>query len=115
MLLTLDDQDPSPLYEQIAAAVRRALTTGELATGERLPPARALAASLGVNMHTVLRAYGELASDGLIAIRRGRGVTVLAGAPDRAGLHGMIRALSAEARRLGVEREELITMIRETP
>jgi DNA-binding transcriptional regulator YhcF (GntR family) len=113
MLLTLDDDDPGPRYAQIASAVRRALATGGLAPGDRLPPARQLAASLGVNMHTVLRAYGELADEGLVAMRQGRGVTVVAAAPERARLHDMIRQLTAEGRRLGVDPETLAAMIRE--
>ncbi|WIY00645.1 GntR family transcriptional regulator [Amycolatopsis mongoliensis] len=112
MLLRLDDRDTSPLHEKIAAGLRRALAAGEVAVGERLPAARELGASLGVNMHTVLRAYAQLADEGLVVMRRGRGVTVAAG-PDRAGLHHRIRALVDEARRLGIEREELVTMIRE--
>lgn len=113
MLLRLDDRDTAPLHEKIAAGVRRALAAGELDVGERLPAARELASSLGVNMHTVLRAYGQLADEGLVAVRRGRGVTVLAAGPDRAELHHRIRALVDEARRLGVEHEELVAMIEE--
>jgi len=113
MLLRLDDRDTAPLHEKIAAGLRRALAAGEVAVGERLPAARELGASLGVNMHTVLRAYAQLADEGLVAVRRGRGVTVLAAGPERAELHHRIRALLDEARRLGIEREELVAMIRE--
>ena len=113
MLLRLDDRDTAPLHEKIAAGVRRALAAGELDVGERLPAARELASSLGVNMHTVLRAYAQLADEGLVAVRRGRGVTVWAAGPDRAELYHRIRALVDEARRLGIEHEELVAMIEE--
>ncbi|SEF23741.1 DNA-binding transcriptional regulator YhcF, GntR family [Amycolatopsis pretoriensis] len=113
MLLRLDDRDTAPLHEKIAAGLRRALAAGDLGVGERLPSARELGSSLGVNMHTVLRAYAQLADEGLVSMRRGRGVTVLAAGPDRAELHHRIRALVDEARRLGIEHEELVVMIEE--
>ena|SRR2546423_6285583 len=115
MLLRLNDQDPAPLYQQIAAAVRRALTDGELTAGDRLPPARSLATSLGVNMHTVLRSYAELEREGLVRMRRGRGVSVTDQAPDRARLWELARELTREAHRLGVVRRELIDMLGELP
>ena len=47
--------DPTDLYEQVAAKIRRAIADGEAKPGERLPPAKDLAAVLGVNTNTVLR------------------------------------------------------------
>ncbi|MFB4315622.1 GntR family transcriptional regulator [Actinomadura sp. 21ATH] len=55
MLLRLNDDDPRPLHEQVAAAIRRAIATGECAPGERVPPAREPAAALEINPNTVLR------------------------------------------------------------
>ena len=54
----IDHSSPVPLHEQVAAAVRRAIAEGEARSGERLPPARDLAAVLGVNANTVFRAGG---------------------------------------------------------
>ena len=48
--------DPTDLYEQVAAEIRRAIADGEAKPGERLPPAKDLAAILDVNTNTVLRA-----------------------------------------------------------
>ena len=70
--------DPSslvPLHEQVAAAIRRAIADDEARPGERLPPARDLAAVLGVNANTVLRALRTLRDEGLLEFRRGRGVS----------------------------------------
>ena len=47
--------DPTDLYEQVAAEIRRAIADGEAKPGERLPAAKDLAAILGVNTNTVLR------------------------------------------------------------
>jgi len=56
----LDRQDSLPLYEQVCAEIRRAVADGEIGPGERLPPARDLAAVLHVNSNTVLRALRVL-------------------------------------------------------
>ncbi|XVQ13598.1 GntR family transcriptional regulator [Spirillospora sp. CA-255316] len=110
MLLILADDDPRPLHEQVAAAIRRAIAAGECAPGERVPPARELAAALGVNANTVLRALRELREEGLLDFRRGRGIRVAA-RPERGELMEGVRALVAAAERLGVSRAELVKMI----
>ena len=111
MLISIDTSNPEPIYRQIAAQVRRAVAAGDVGPGDRLPAARDLAASLEVNMHTVRQAYGELARDGLVEMRRGRGVTVLAGAPRQAGTHTLARELVAEARRHGLSNREIIDLV----
>ena len=78
----LDLRDPLDLHEQVAAEIRRAIADGEAQPGERLPPARDLAAELGVNTNTVLRALRVLRDEGLLEFRRGRGITVT-GTPER--------------------------------
>jgi GntR family transcriptional regulator len=52
----IDRTKPVVLHEQVAGEIRRAIAEGEAAPGERLPPARDLAAVLEVNTNTVLRA-----------------------------------------------------------
>jgi GntR family transcriptional regulator len=74
----LDRGSGIPLFEQTAAEIRRAIAVGEAKPGERLPPARDLAAVLGVNTNTVLRALRQLRDEGLLEFRRGRGITVAA-------------------------------------
>jgi GntR family transcriptional regulator len=106
----LDHQNPLPLYEQTAAEIRRAIAEGEAKPGERLPPARDLAAVLGVNVNTVLRALRELRDEGLLEFRRGRGVTV-AGTPEQGALIEQARNLVQLARRNGYPLDELIKVI----
>ncbi len=100
-----------PLHEQVAAAIRRAIAEGEAGPGERLPPARDLAAVLGVNANTVFRALRTLREEGLVEFRRGRGVSVTGAAPQRSAVVAKARELVAMARQYGYRREELAAII----
>ncbi len=112
MLLRLNPESGLPLYAQIAAAVRRAVGDGEIASGDRLPAARDLAQSLDVNMHTVLRAYNDLRDEGLIELRRGRGAIVRPGSVGLAGIHQKVAELAAEASHQGLSADEVVAMLR---
>jgi GntR family transcriptional regulator len=107
----LDPADPTLLHEQVAAEIRRAIADGEARPGERLPPARDLAAVLSVNPNTVLRALRSLRDEGLVEFRRGRGVTVCGYAADRNAVLEQARELVRFARRHGYRTEELLQMI----
>ncbi|WP_104108225.1 GntR family transcriptional regulator [Nocardioides sp. 616] len=122
MLIRLDPHSSAGLADQIAGQVRRAIATGGLAPGEKLPPARELAAGLDVNMHTVLRAYAVLRDEGLLEVRRGRGVHVRTDAgPTESTTPGVqlgaqlleqVHELVRSAARMGLSREQLIDEIR---
>ena len=83
---------PHHVHEQVASEIRRAIADGEAKLGERLPPARDLAAVLGVNPNTVLRALRELRDEGLLEFRRGRGITV-AGSPQQGAVVAQAKEL----------------------
>ncbi|MGD0984152.1 MAG: GntR family transcriptional regulator [Acidimicrobiales bacterium] len=100
-----------PLHEQVAAAVRRAIADGEANPGDRLPPAFDLAAVLGVNRNTVLRALHTLREEGLLEFRRGRGVTVSGAAPEHGALVVKAQELVSMARRLGYRPDEIAKLI----
>lgn len=108
----IDKQEPTELFEQVAAEIRRAIADGEAKPGERLPPARDLAAVLGVNTNTVLRSLRLLRDEGMLEFRRGRGVTV-AGTPERGAVIAQVRELVRFARQQGYRRDELIQLIEE--
>jgi GntR family transcriptional regulator len=110
MLGGIDRGGPLPLHEQVAAELRRAIADGEAGPGDRLPPARDLAAVLGVNSNTVLRALRMLRDERLLEFRRGRGVTV-AGTPEEGAVLARARELLQFARQNGYRPEELIRMI----
>jgi DNA-binding transcriptional regulator YhcF (GntR family) len=111
MLIRIDPGDPRPLYEQIELQVRAAIGDGSLVPGERLPPARELAEDIGVNVHTVLRAYGSLRDAGLIELRPRRGAVVSAMSLPRQQLAAMARGLVDQAREHGLTSAEIVDLI----
>jgi GntR family transcriptional regulator len=102
------------VFEQVAGEIRRAILDGEAKPGERLPPARDLAAELSVNTNTVLRALRLLRDEGLLEFRRGRGVSV-AGTPERAAVLEKAHELVAIGRSHGYRRDELVRIVERLP
>jgi DNA-binding transcriptional regulator YhcF (GntR family) len=108
--VNVNRDEPTDLHEQVAAEIRRAIADGEANPGERLPPARDLAAVLGVNTNTVLRALRQLREEGLLEFRRGRGITVT-GSADRGAVIARAKVLVRFARDHGYRVDELIEII----
>jgi len=106
----LDRGDQTALHDQVAAQIRRAIADGEARPGERLPPAKDLAAVMGVNANTVLRALRALREEGLLEFRRGLGVRI-SGTPQRGAVTARARELVGFARQQGYPPEELISII----
>jgi GntR family transcriptional regulator len=106
----LDRSDPTLLHEQVAAAIRRAIAEGEASPGERIPQAKDLAAELGVNTNTVLRALRVLRDEGVVEMGRGRSIRVT-GRPDRGVVAIKMKELIDVARQHGYRREDLVAML----
>jgi GntR family transcriptional regulator len=109
--MEIDFSSSVPLHEQVAAALRRAISDGEAVPGDRLPPARDLAAVLGVNTNTVFRAFRTLRDEGLLDFSRGRHVAVTGDAPDRGAIVAKAKELVDLGRRLGYRHEELVQIM----
>jgi GntR family transcriptional regulator len=101
------------MYAQIASQVRVAVASGELGNGDPLPSVRTLAAQLRVNPATVVQAYRELESEGVVEMRQGAGTFVASlheGHRPRARqveAKRLARELLERATRAGIAREEL--------
>jgi len=102
--------EPVALHLQVAAEIRRAITDGEAAQGERLPPAVDLADVLGVNKNTVIRALHILREEGVLDFTRGRGIRVV-GTPARSAVLTKVNELVSMAREQGYRKDELASMI----
>jgi GntR family transcriptional regulator len=110
----VDRGDPALLHDQVAAQIRRAIADGEARPGERLPPARHLAAVMGVNTNTVLRALRILRDEGLLELRPGRGILV-SGTPQQGALLATAIELVRLSRESGYDRAELLEIISRLP
>lgn len=112
--VNIDRSEPLDLHDQVAAEIRRAIADGEAGPGDRLPLVKDMAAVLGVNKNTVLRAMHILRGEGLVEFRRGRGITVT-GTPQQSAVLEQVRALVEFARHQGYRRGEIIKMIETMP
>ena len=65
-----------PIYKQIASQLRDQILSGKLKGGDALPSIRALAADLKISVITTMKAYEELASEGLVTSSQGKGYFV---------------------------------------
>ena len=102
MLVSIDETDSRPIYSQLAAQIKEQIMSGALSPGDELPSVRGLSTSLGVNLHTVHRAYQKLRDEGVIQLRLGRRAKVAALRKTPAGREEV-------ASRLNVRLNELIT------
>ena len=112
--VNIDRNEPVALHDQVAAEIRRAIAEGEAGPGDRLPLAKDMAAVLGVNKNTVLRALHILRDEGLLEFTRGRGITV-SGTPQKGAVLARVREVVEFARRQGYRREDVIDMIAGLP
>ena len=110
VLAAVSRVDATPLHEQVAAAIRRAISDGEAGPGDRIPQARDLATVLGVNRNTVLRALRLLRDEGLLDMGRGRTIRVT-GTPEQGAVIAKTRDLIEFARQRGYGYDEVIAII----
>jgi len=113
MLWRINPNSDEPLYAQLVAQVHIALADGDLGSGDRLPPARELAESLDINVHTVLNAYQSLRDSGVIELRRGRGAVVAATVPHtQPKVRNALTKFAQAAREAGLSIEAATTLLK---
>lgn len=76
MVITIDERSPEPLYKQIHNQIIAGIATGELEPGTSLPSVRSLASDLGINLHTVNKAYAVLRDEGYVQMRGRAGAVI---------------------------------------
>src|SRR6516162_8024383 len=80
MLLSIEPDGPVPIYQQIRDRIVEAIARGEQPAGSALPSTRQLAVDLGINFHTVNKAYDILRREGLVRLNRKSGAVIARGA-----------------------------------
>jgi GntR family transcriptional regulator len=74
--LRLNPTSGTPLYLQVVEHLKHAIASGVIEPGEQLPSVRKMAEDLLINPNTVVRAYRDLESEGIVELRHGSGVFV---------------------------------------
>jgi GntR family transcriptional regulator len=120
MLLSIEPDGSVPIYQQIRDRIVEAIATGEAAVGSGLPSTRQLAVDLGINFHTVNKAYDQLRQEGLLRIGRKAGAVVQRDAssgPPPPGWEddwsGRLRTMLAEAAAQGLPAEDVVRRCRD--
>ena len=115
MLLSIEPDGPVPIYQQIRNRIVEAIARGRQPAGSALPPIRQLAVDLGINFHTVNKAYDLLRQEGLLRLGRKSGAVVRrdasSGPPDPAWAQdwtGRLQTLLAEAAAQGMPAEDIV-------
>ena len=99
-VVAIDPRDSTPIYAQLDRALRAAIASGRLNSGDQLPTVRQLAVDLRINANTVARVYADLERNGVLETRRGVGSFVRASATDARPRHEHERRLRAFATRV---------------
>lgn len=76
--ITINGNDPTPLYQQLVDQIRHRILSGRLSANEQLPSSRKLAQLLGISRTSALNAYDQLISEGLLVTRPSSGIFVSA-------------------------------------
>lgn len=116
--MNVDPSRETPLFVQIAESIEDDVFTGVYGAGDRVPSTNEVAALFGINPHTVLKGMNLLVDEGIIHKRRGMGMYVSDGALETirakrqaAFAERYVDALVAEARKLGMTKEQVLTLV----
>lgn len=116
MIIEIDFNSDEALYIQLRNQIIIGIATSKLSEGDALPSVRQLAEDIGINMHTVNKAYTVLKQEGFVKVDRRRGAVI---AIDIDKLHAMdemmrdLRVILAKGRLKDISREEVHEMIDE--
>ncbi|MBR3244774.1 MAG: GntR family transcriptional regulator [Parasporobacterium sp.] len=116
MYIEIDFNSDEAIYIQLRNQIFMAIATSQIKEGESLPSVRALADDIGVNMHTVNKAYTTLRQDGFLKVDRRRGAVVSVDVDKTASkekLKEYLRPLVARGICKGLSKEEFVSLINE--
>jgi len=116
MIIEIDFNSDEAIYIQLRNQIFMAIATSQIKEGESLPSVRALADTIGVNMHTVNKAYTTLRQDGFLKVDRRRGAVVAVDIDKLTSLAKMkayLRPLMARGICKGLSQDEIKELVDE--
>ena len=116
MLIEIDFNSDEAIYVQLCNQIIMGIATDQLKDGETLPSVRQLADTIGINMHTVNKAYSVLKQEGFLTIDRRKGAVISIDADKMRALEEMKQELLVVLARgccRNVSREEVHALIDE--
>lgn len=117
MLLSIDMMSEVPIYTQICHQIIKSIALKTLKEGDDLPSVRSLASDIGVNLHTINKAYNQLKAEGFLIVNRRKGVVVNAEQAYRyhpayiAALKSSLEILLVEAIARGLDKSDFKALI----
>ena len=114
MFIEIDFNSDEAIYVQLCNQIIMGIATSQFREGEQLPSVRQLADMIGINMHTVNKAYSILQQEGFVKIDRRRGAIIAIDLNKLEALeeaHDMLSVVLARAMCKGVTKEEIHEMV----
>ncbi len=116
MYIEIDFNSDEALYLQLCHQIIQGIALTQLREGDSLPSVRQLADDIGINMHTVNRAYTVLRQEGYVKVDRRRGAVVCVDTDQSRALEELRRELLvtlAKGSSRGITKEQVISLIEE--
>ena len=116
MIIQIDFNSSEAIYMQLCNQIIMGIATSKLQEGDPLPSVRQMADTIGINMHTVNKAYAVLKQEGFIQLDRRRGAVVAIDVNRIKAMEGLkeqLLVLLAQSRCKGITREEVHSLVDE--
>ena len=116
IMIEIDFNSDEAIYMQLRNQIIMGIATSKLQEGDPLPSVRQMADTIGINMHTVNKAYAVLKQEGFIQLDRRRGAVVAIDVNRIKAMEGLkeqLLVLLAQSRCKGITREEVHTLVDE--
>lgn len=115
MLISIDFESDTPIYEQLKMQIVKGIAKGELQKGESLPSVRQMAVDVGINLHTVNKAYNILKQEGYLNIDRRIGAVVSESMPNNTDefkeeLNEQLEYIIADSSCRGMNKDEFLNL-----
>jgi DNA-binding transcriptional regulator YhcF (GntR family) len=114
--IEIDFSSDEAIYQQLCNQIIQGIAMSRLAEGEVLPSVRQMADEIGINMHTVNKAYTILKQEGYVKVDRRRGAVIALDENRQRAMDSIRKSLRltlAEAKCRNISREEVMDIVRD--